>query len=98
MIHTRFITTATFKSVENVCSPVMEYDKQAFEEAVAEYGEVFFVLDSDREYEVHGERSYDFVDIDGETFVEVEGLAEDEYLTVQFPLGAIEHHYSHKEV
>jgi hypothetical protein len=25
-------------------------------------------------------------------------MKEDEYLTVQFPLGSIEHHYSHKEI
>ena len=76
----------------------MAYTESEFERIVREFGEVFFVLDSDREYEVHGERSYEFVETDGETFVEVEGLAEDEYLTVQFPLGAIEHHYSHKEI
>jgi hypothetical protein len=76
----------------------MSYTKQEFTDVVNEFGEVFFVLDSDREYEVHGERGYEFIERDGDDFVEVEGLKGDEYLTVQFPLDAIEHHYSHKEV
>lgn len=77
---------------------VMGYTKDQFTSIVDEFGEVFFVLDSDREYEVHGRRSYEFIERKSGTFVEVEGLKEDEYLYVEFPLDSIEHHYSHKEV
>lgn len=76
----------------------MGYTRQAFEDAVAEFGEVFFVLDSDREYEVHGERGYEFNRVGREYAVEIEGMQDGEYLVVQFPLSSIEHHYSHKEV
>ena len=55
---------------------------------------MFFVLESDREYEVHGSRSFEIED----GIVEVEGLHDDEYLIVQFPLDSIEHHFTHKEV
>lgn len=72
----------------------MGYTEQEFRNAVEEFGEVFFVLESDREYEVHGTRSYEIED----GIVEVEGLQGEEYLIVQFPLAAIEHHYSHREV
>jgi len=72
----------------------MGYTEKKFVDAVEEFGEVFFVLESDREYEVHGTRSYEIDD----GIVEVEGLQGDEYLIVQFPLDAIEHHYSHREV
>lgn len=74
----------------------MHYDKSRFESVVEEFGEVFFVLDSDREYEVHGKRSYEFKNF-GDT-VEVEGKQGDEYLIVTFHLDNIEHHYAHKEV
>lgn len=76
----------------------MQYNRQTFKNIVSEYGEVFFVLDSDREYEIHGERSYSFLTRGGETLVRVDGLRDDEYIITEFPLDAIEHHYSHKEV
>lgn len=74
----------------------MEYDKERFEAAVAKFGEVFFVLDSDREYIVHGNAGYEFVQ--NGTAVRVEGMKGDEYVKAVFPLDAIEHHYSHVEV
>jgi len=83
----------------------MDYTKSYFEDVVSRYGEVFFVLDSDREYEVHGTDSYEFFEVDDPTsassdyeFVRVEGKRGDEWLKVEFPLDAIEHHYTHKEV
>lgn len=83
----------------------MDYTEDYFEDAVSRYGEVFFVLDSDREYEVHGTDSFEFVEAPNPssvskdyTLVRVEGLHEDEYLVVEFPLDAIEHHYTHREV
>lgn len=74
----------------------MLYDKPRFEQAVEQFGEVFFVLDSDREYQVHGKEGYKFVQ-NGDA-VRVEGMQGEEYLKVEFPLDAIEHHYTHKEV
>lgn len=77
----------------------MDYTKTDFEEAVFDYGEVFFVLDSDREYEVHGRDQYHFYESpSGETMVHVKGMRGGEYLKVDFPLDAIEHHYTHREV
>ncbi len=81
----------------------MEYDKSTFSSLVNKYGEVFFVLDSGEEYEVHGMNSYEYEEYDapvGHTrdFVQVEGMRDGEYLIVEFPLDAIEHHYTHREV
>lgn len=74
----------------------MDYDQQAFEQAVEQFGEVFFVLDSDREYIVHGKEGYDLLDDrDG---VRVEGMQDDEYVVAVFGFDEIEHHYTHKEV
>lgn len=78
----------------------MEYKKKYFEEVVEKYGEVFVVLESGEEYQIHGERSYslDYQLDTNTTTVRVEGLRGDEYLIVEFPLDAIEHHYTHAEV
>jgi len=83
----------------------MDYTEDYFEDVVSRYGEVFFVLDSDREYEVHGTDSFEFTEAPDPssastdyTMVHVEGKHGDEYLKVDFPLEAIEHHYTHKEV
>jgi hypothetical protein len=72
----------------------MGYTKPQFEETVELLGEVFFVLDSDREYEVHGTKGYEI----NNGVVHVEGMKGDEYLDVYFPLDSIEHHYTHREV
>lgn len=74
----------------------MHYDKQRFEQAVSQFGETFFVLDSDREYIVHGTEGYEYVD--GDDIVRVEGMQDGEYVVAVFPLDAIEHHYTHKEI
>jgi len=76
----------------------MAYTKEQFSRAVKSFGEVFFVLDSGRKYEIHGERGYETFENNGRTFVEAEGLHDGELIIVQFPLDAIEHHYSHKEI
>lgn len=78
---------------------MMDYTTTDFRNAVGEYGEVFFVLDSDREYEVHGTDQYEFQESDtGKTIVHIEGMHDGEYYKVDFPLDAIEHHYTHREV
>lgn len=83
----------------------MDYTESYFEDVVSQYGEVFFVLDSDREYEVHGTDSFEFTEAPDPssassdyTVVHVEGMQNNEWLKVDFPLDAIEHHYSHREV
>lgn len=83
----------------------MEYTKSYFKDVVSEYGEVFFVLDSGVEYEVHGSDQYEFrqgtkskATGPHETVVHVEGMREGEYLKVDFPLDVVEHHYTHREV
>lgn len=72
----------------------MEYDESTLSDKVSRFGEVFVVLDSDREYQIHGSESYTVED--GE--VRVEGVQGDEYVIVEFPLSAIEHVYTHREV
>lgn len=72
----------------------MGYTKQQFQDTVERFGEVFFVLDSDREYIVHGTEGYDLDD----GVVRVEGMQGDEYVVAEFPLDSVEHHYTHKEV
>jgi hypothetical protein len=75
------------------------YTKDYVRGLVKQYGEVFFVLDSDREYEVHGTKQLSFDDgPSGHKMVTIEGMKGDEYIEVQFPLSAIEHHYSHRDV
>lgn len=76
----------------------MQYTKAIVEDVVKRFGEVFFVLDSDREYIVHGFDGFEFDSYNGETFVRAEGLQGDEYVKVEFPLDAIEHHFTHKEL
>lgn len=74
----------------------MGYTKTQFEDAVEQFGEVFFVLDSDREYEIHGKEGYKISDDSG--VVRIEGMQDGEYLVVEFNLDSIEHHYTHREV
>jgi len=83
----------------------MDYTEDYFTEIVQKYGEVFFVLDSDREYEVHGTDSFEFVEAPNPnsvsqdyTLVHVEGTRNGEYLKADFPLDAIEHHFTHAEI
>jgi len=72
----------------------MEYTAEYLADAVSRLGEVFVVLDSDREYQIHGTEQYEITD----GIVRAEGMQGDEYLVVEFPLDAIEHHYTHREV
>lgn len=76
----------------------MGYNISEFEEAVEQFGEVFFVLESDREYQVHGKEGYEVTKSLGGSTVRVEGQKDDEWVVAEFPLDAIEHHYTHKEV
>ena len=76
----------------------MHYTNEYFHELVEKYGEVFFVLGSGREYEIHGTDSFEFVERSNSILVRVEGIRGDELLLVEFPLDSIDHHYSHREV
>lgn len=83
----------------------MDYTEDYFEDVVVRHGEVFFVLDSGEEYEIHGTDSFEFEEAPNPnsassdyTVVHVEGLRNGEYVIVHFPLDAIEHHYTHREV
>lgn len=72
----------------------MSYSEQQLEDRVERWGEVFVVLESDREYEIHGTESYE---ITNDT-VRVEGARDGEIVIAEFPLDAIEHTYTHREV
>ena len=76
----------------------MEYDRPTFTDAVERFGEVMFVLDSDREYIVHGTDGFEFKPQNKDTIVQVRGMQDGEYVVAEFPLDSIEHHYTHKEV
>lgn len=75
------------------------YTKDAIEEFVEQYGEVFFVLESGEEFEVHGTKGFEFFETNlGGTFIRVEGMRSDEYVVFEAPVKHIEHHYTHKEI
>lgn len=78
----------------------MEYTEDYLSHVVSRFGEVFVVLDSDREYQLHGQESYDVHDghPDSGQVVRVEGMKDGEYVIAEFPLDSIEHVYTHKEV
>lgn len=76
----------------------MEYRREHLDDAVQRFGEAFVVLDSDREYVIHGTEGYEYKARVGGTFVRVEGLRDDEWVKAEFPLDAIEHVYTHREV
>lgn len=73
----------------------MLYSEQDLEDYVTRWGEVFVVLDSGVQYEIHGTDSYE---VDSNDVVTVEGLHDGEYLIVSFPLMVVEHVYTHREV
>jgi hypothetical protein len=64
-------------------------------EAVEQNGELHVVLDSDREYVLH---THDTEAVN-DKLVRTEGIEEggNEYMVVQFPAGAVEHTYIHRE-
>lgn len=72
----------------------MEYTEKFLENKVSRFGEVFVVLDSGFEYEIHGTESYNC----SAGQVVVEGMRDGEHLIVEFPLDSIEHVYTHREV
>lgn len=72
----------------------MSYSEEQFENAVQRFGEVFFVLDSGEQYIVHGREGYELEN----GIARVDGMRGDEYIIAEFPLDAIEHHYTHREV
>lgn len=71
----------------------MDYDRELVEEILDELGEVMFVLESDREYEVHSGN----VTLH-KKFVEAEGVNDEsgDYEVVYFGYDVIEHHKTHK--
>lgn len=77
---------------------MVEYTQEMFEELVLDYGEPFVVLESDRQYTVHGREGYEFIERGDEEFVKVEGLQDEEWVVAEFPLDAVEHIHTHKEV
>jgi hypothetical protein len=76
----------------------MGMERDVLEALVTEYGEVFFVLDSGIEVEVHGERGYDVTTRGGRQYLRTEGMHDGEWLIREVPIDRIEHAYSHKEV
>ena len=77
------------------------YTKTALQDKVGRFGEVFIVLDSDREYQCHGTEQLQFVQSQNGAAEEVrlEGFDGDgEWVIAEFPLDAIEHVYTHREI
>jgi hypothetical protein len=73
----------------------MELTYSHFESLVEEFGELFIVLDSGEEYEIHGNRGFT---VRGD-HIEIEGMKSDgEYGVVIFSLDDVEHVWSHREV
>lgn len=72
----------------------MDFDESELADRVDRWGEVFVVLDGGEEYQIHGTESYEVYD----GVVRIEGMSDDEYVIVEFPLDAIEHFYTHREV
>jgi len=68
----------------------MERDR--LEQALARAGELMVVLESDREYDLHPHDT-EFRD----DLVKTEGIKDDEYLEVTFPVDRVEHYYLHRE-
>ena len=77
----------------------MQYTEALIEEYIQRWGEVWVVLDSDREYQLHGLEHVEFDERDGDTTVaQVEGMQDDEWVKVEFDLADVEHVYTHREV
>lgn len=70
-------------------------DTDELMDAVTQNGELHVVLESDREYVLH---THD-TDAVNEELIRTEGIEEggSEYLVVQFPVGAVEHTFVHRE-
>lgn len=84
----------------------MQYTVELFEDTVSRFGEAMVVLDSDREYMIHGTEGFTFRHPDDPSVptqpdsvvVRAEGIDESEYKVVEFPLDSVEHIYTHKEL
>jgi hypothetical protein len=75
------------------------YTVDELEDRIVEWGEVWVVLDSGKEYQLHGKASMSVMARDESPLVRVEGLREPgEYLEVEFPMDAVESLYTHREV
>jgi hypothetical protein len=73
----------------------MELTHEMFESLIEEMGELFIVLDSGEQYEIHGKRGYT---VRGDN-IEIEGMkSDDEYGIIIFSLDDVEHVWSHREV
>lgn len=70
---------------------VMEYDRETVESIFEEEGEVMFVLESDREYELHS-GNVTFKD----SYMNGTGIKDGELLDVCIPYHRIEHHFTHR--
>jgi len=79
----------------------MAYSVSQIKDKISRFGEVFLVLDSGEQYEVHGLESIEFINQATSrktTEVRVEGMRDTEYIIAEFPLETIEHVYTHREV
>lgn len=76
----------------------MTYTKDHLDDVVKRLGEIFVVLESGREYELHGTESYEYKRVGSDWMVVIEGMKSDEWLIVEFPLDKIEHIYTHRDV
>lgn len=81
------------------------YTKDMIKDKIERFGEVFVVLDSDREYEVHGSESIEFKDSGSNlpskrkfTEIRFEGMRDGEFVIAEVPLDSVEHVYTHREV
>lgn len=67
----------------------------------AYYGEFMLVLESDREYDFHNFTTTFGDEEDAESLqdneIRVEGMKDGDYLSVDIPVGRIEHVYGHRE-
>lgn len=74
----------------------MGYNRETVKAIFSELGEVMFVLESDREYELHsGNVELQDDHIVGEGLM-VDDDGDPEYVKVWFDYDVIEHHYTHK--
>lgn len=78
-----------------------EYTMDDIRAKSAYYGECMLVLESDREYDIHNFTTTfgDEEDVNGlqNNEIRIEGMKDNEYLSVDIPVGRIEHVYAHRE-
>lgn len=80
----------------------MEYSLEDIQRKVSRFGEANVVLDSGREYQIHGNEQFRVANDDTDEFeteVHIEGVDGDgEYVVVEFHPSAVEHVWTHREV